>query len=57
MSFETSEQHKALQSRRMKRDYTDAKMILRFLTEGNPFENCIHLMNIEVAGKKLMMRK
>ena len=53
MSFETSEQHKALQSRRMKRDYTDAKMILRFLTEGNPFENCIHLMNIEVAGNSV----
>ena len=49
MSFETSEQHKALQATRMKRDYTNAMKILRFLIERNPFEDCIHLMNIETG--------
>ena len=33
ISFETIEQHKALQSSRMERDYTDAMKILKFLIE------------------------
>ena len=49
MSFETSEQHKALRSTRMKRDYTETMKILKFLIERNPFEDCIHLMNIETG--------
>ena len=49
MSFEISKQHKALRSTQMKRDYIDAMKILRFLIERNPFEDCIHLTNIETG--------
>ena len=49
MSFEISEQHKALQLTRIVRDYADAMKILRFLIERNPFEDRIHLMNIETG--------
>ena len=33
----------------MKRDYTDALKLLRFLIERNPFEDCIYPMNIETG--------
>ena len=49
MSFETCEQHKALRSTQRKRDYTDAMDVLRFLIERYPFEDCIHLMNVETG--------
>ena len=49
MSFETSEQHKTMRSLRMKRDYTDAMKSLRFLIDRSPFEDCIHLVNIETG--------
>ena len=49
MSFETSEQHKALRSTQMKRAYTDGMNVLRFLIERNYFEDYTHLMNIETG--------
>ena len=49
MSFETSEHHKTLRPTRMKRDYTDAMKILRFLIKRNAFEGCIHLMSVETV--------
>ena len=33
----------------MKKDYTDAMKILRFLIERNSFEDCVHFMDIETG--------
>ena len=49
ISFQTGEQHKALRSSRMERDYTNAMKILKFLIERNPFDDGAHLMNIETG--------
>ena len=47
MAFETSEQYEALRLTQMKRDYANAMKALTFLIERNPFEDCIHLINVE----------
>ena len=49
MAFETSEQYEELRLTQMKRDYADAMKALTFLIERNPFEDCIHLINVETG--------
>ena len=45
----TSEQHKAAGPSRIKRDYNDAMKMVKFLVERDPFDDNIHLMNIDTG--------
>ena len=48
ITYTTSEQHKAAGPSRVKRDY-DAMKIVKFLVERDPFDETIHLMNIDTG--------
>ena len=54
IKFDTSDQHKALRPSRINRDYIDAIKIVKYLTERNPFDERMELLDIdsgEVAEK------
>ena len=55
VTYESSDQHKLTRTPRLKRKYEDAMIIMKYLVENNPFDQNIHLMNIDtklVANKE-----
>ena len=51
--YQTSDQHKALSTTRVTRNYTDAVKVLGYLMERNPFDKKHDSVNIEVAAENM----
>ena len=49
ITYTTTEQHKAAGPSRVKRVYNDAMKMVKFLVERDPFDDNIHLMNIDTG--------